>query len=65
MSSRRIALILATVLALPGCVAVAAVDAVGTVAAVGVKTTAKVAGATAGMAVDGVSAAGHAVTGRR
>ncbi len=48
---------------LGGCVAVAAVDAVGTVAATTVKTGAKVAGAGVGLAVDGVGAVGHAVTG--
>ena len=48
---------------LDGCVAVAAVDAVGTVAAVTVKTTVKVAGAGVGLAADGVGAVGHAVTG--
>ncbi len=53
----------ALVAPLGGCVAVAAVDAVGTVAAVTVKTGAKVAGAGVGLAADGVGAVGHAVTG--
>ena len=50
---------------LGGCVAVAAVDAVGSVAATTVKTTAKVAGAGVGLAADGVGAVGRTVTGGR
>ena len=62
----RALLVLALVaLAAPlgGCVAVAAVDAVGTVAAVTVKTGVKVAGAGVGLAADGVGAVGRTVTG--
>ena len=50
---------------LSGCAVLPVADAGVSVAAVTVKTTAKVAGAGVGLAADGVGAAGRAVTGRR
>ena len=63
---RRLSLVLVLLTAVPalqGCLIVTAADAVGTVAVVGVKTGVKATGAVVGLAADGVSAAGHAVTG--
>ena len=62
---RRLLMLLALPPLLSGCVAVAAVGAVGTVAATGVSLGAKTVGAAGGLAVGTVSAAGHVVTGRR
>lgn len=64
MRPLHLCFVLLTLPSLGGCVVVAAADAVGTVAATGVKMGAKTASVAGGVAIGTVDAAGHLIVGR-